>query len=94
MTSIVPMVVMAAQILFANARLVYDQLWYLDISGAEFNSRFQDVTENVNWNKCLDINGMSLGRCIYNCEDNEDCEASCVDQFKTRTDDCPCEVGT
>ena len=54
----------------------------------------QDVTENVNWNKCLDINGMSLGRCIYNCEDNEDCEASCVDQFKTRTDDCPCEVGT
>ena len=56
-------------------------------------AEIQDVTENANWNKCLDINGMSLGRCIYNCEDNEECEASCVEQFKTRTDDCPCEVG-
>ena len=36
---------------------------------------------------------MSLARCIYNCEDNSDCEASCVEQFKTRTEDCPCEVG-
>ena len=53
---------------------------------------FQDVTENANWNKCLDVNGMSLARCIYSCEDNEDCEDACVQQFKTRTDDCPCEV--
>ena len=53
---------------------------------------FQDVTENVNWNKCLDVNGMSLARCIYSCEDNGDCEDACVQQFKTRTDDCPCEV--
>ena len=54
---------------------------------------FQDVTENANWNKCLDINGMSLARCIYNCEDNGDCEDACVAQFKGRTQDCPCEVG-
>ena len=36
---------------------------------------------------------MSLARCIYNCEDNDDCEDACVDQFKGRTADCPCEVG-
>ena len=53
---------------------------------------FQDVTENANWNKCLDVNGASLARCIYNCEENAECEASCVEQFKTRTEDCPCEV--
>ena len=54
---------------------------------------FQDVTENANWNNCLDVNGMSLARCIYNCEDNGDCEDACVAQFKGRTSDCPCEVG-
>ena len=53
---------------------------------------FQDVTENANWNKCLDVNGMSLARCIYNCVDNGDCEDACVEQFKIRTEDCPCEV--
>ena len=37
---------------------------------------------------------MSLARCIYSCEDNSDCEAACVDQFKLRTEDCPCEVCT
>ena len=52
----------------------------------------KDVTENPNWNKCLDVNGASLARCIYNCGDNGDCEAACVEQFKTLTDDCPCEV--
>ena len=36
---------------------------------------------------------MSLARCIYNCEDNDDCEDACVAQFKERTTDCPCEVG-
>ena len=54
---------------------------------------FQDVTENSNWNKCLDSNGMSLARCIYHCKDNVDCEDACVAQFKDHTTDCPCEVG-
>ena len=55
---------------------------------------FQDVTENANWNKCLDVNGMSLARCIYSCKDNGDCETSCVEEFKSLTSDCPCEVGS
>ena len=53
---------------------------------------FQDVSENANWNKCMDVNGMSLARCIYSCQDNGDCENVCVEQFKTQTDNCPCEV--
>ena len=53
---------------------------------------FQDVTQNENWNACLDLNGQSLARCIYNCEDDESCEADCVGQFKVKTSDCPCEV--
>ena len=54
--------------------------------------RFQDVTANEDWNQCLDINGMSLARCIYNCDDNIACEIDCVANFKTKTVDCPCEV--
>ena len=53
---------------------------------------FQDVTANEDWNQCLDSNGMSLARCIYNCGDNSDCEIDCVANFKTKTLDCPCEV--
>ena len=35
---------------------------------------------------------MSLARCIYNCDDNGECENECVSQFKGRTSNCPCEV--
>ena len=35
---------------------------------------------------------MSLARCIYNCDDNGDCENDCVSHFKDHTADCPCEV--
>ena len=63
------------------------------ISDTDLTVVFQDVTENVNWNQCLDINGASLARCIYNCNKNGDCEDACVAQFKGRTADCPCEVG-
>ena len=40
----------------------------------------------------MDTNGQSLARCIYNCGDDESCETDCVQQFKAKTDDCPCEV--
>ena len=55
---------------------------------------FQDVTKNENWNKCLDKNGQSLGRCIYDCNDDEWFEADCIWEFKVDTDNCPCEVCT
>ena len=87
------MVVMAVQIQYANARLVHCQFSSSKFQFNNFIFFFQDVTQNANWNKCLDVNGMSLARCIYNCEDNGDCEDACVAQFKGRTQDCPCEVG-
>ena len=52
----------------------------------------QDVTENDNWKKCFNINGNALAVCIYNCEDNGDCERVCISQFKEDNADCPCEV--
>ena len=34
---------------------------------------------------------MSLGRCVYDCQDHELCEVGCLEEFKTRQTDCPCE---
>ena len=36
-------------------------------------------------------NIQSLGRCIYNCQNDLNCEAICVSHFKTKQNDCPCE---
>ena len=47
---------------------------------------------NQEWNRCLDENGVSLGRCVYDCKDNEDCEDQCLERFKIRQIECPCEV--
>ena len=63
-----------------------------DFNFKDLKPVYQDITENADWNKCLDVNGMSLARCIYHCEDNGDCESDCVAQFKGRTANCPCEV--
>ena len=51
----------------------------------------QDVNANEDWNTCLDTNGMSLGRCIYHCDNDEACETACVHHFKMKTENCPCE---
>ena len=40
----------------------------------------------------MDKNGSKLGRCIYACNNNDTCEDQCVDLFKFRQFDCPCEV--
>ena len=53
---------------------------------------FQEKETNADWNDCIDDNGSKLGRCIYSCNNNDTCEDQCVDQFKTRQFDCPCEV--
>ena len=47
---------------------------------------------NQDWNDCIDDNGATLGRCVYACNGNENCEADCLDSFKNRQDNCPCEV--
>ena len=50
------------------------------------------VEQNEDWNRCIDDNSLTLGRCVYNCQDNEMCEDDCLVLFKTRQLDCPCEV--
>ena len=50
------------------------------------------VEENQEWNRCIDENSLTLGRCVYDCQNNEQCEDDCLARFKTRQLDCPCEV--
>ena len=50
------------------------------------------IEENQDWNRCIDDNSLTLGRCVYNCQNNEQCEDDCLARFKTRQLDCPCEV--
>ena len=47
---------------------------------------------NVDWNTCLDDNSLQLGRCVYACNGDRNCEADCNDDFRQRQLDCPCEV--
>lgn len=37
-------------------------------------------------------NSMTLGQCILNCDDDGDCESSCVRNFKEGHAECPCQV--
>ena len=53
---------------------------------------FKDVETNTDWNECTDKNGATLGRCVYACQGNEDCEMDCITSFKNRQTHCPCEV--
>ena len=50
------------------------------------------VEDNPDWNRCIDDNSLKLGRCVYACENNQECEDDCLSRFKTRQFDCPCEV--
>ena len=47
---------------------------------------------NDDWNTCLDENSLQLGRCVYACNGDRNCEADCNDDFRQRQFDCPCEV--
>ena len=50
------------------------------------------MESNLDWNMCIDNNGMRMGRCVHACNGNEACELDCLAWFKTRQMDCPCEV--
>ena len=52
---------------------------------------FKDLETNQDWNLCIDDNGATLGRCVYACNGNLDCEIDCLDSFKSRQANCPCE---
>ena len=56
------------------------------------NPIIKDLETNQDWNICIDDNGATLGRCIYACDGNKSCEDNCLDGFKSRQANCPCEV--
>ena len=58
----------------------------------KLNFTIKVVEENQEWNRCIDENSLKLGRCVYNCQSNQQCEDDCLSRFKTRQLDCPCEV--
>ena len=55
-------------------------------------NRSQDYRNNNEWNRCIDENSITWGRCIYDCDGNEQCEDQCVLDFKLTQKNCPCEV--
>ena len=50
------------------------------------------MESNPDWNACIDINGIAMGRCVHARNGNEACELDCLNGFKTRQMDCPYEV--
>ena len=51
----------------------------------------KEKRENPEWNSCIDSNSIKLGRCMYDCNDDLECETDCTQQFKSRQQNCPCE---
>ena len=44
----------------------------------------KDKRENAPWNSCIDSNSIKLGRCMYDCNNDIDCEAECTQEgFQT-----------
>ena len=53
---------------------------------------FQDATNDENLDACLSKNSKNLGQCILDCNDDTNCEATCVTAFKKDHSECPCQV--
>ena len=45
-----------------------------------------------NLEQCKNERSINLGQCIIDCKDDQSCEQSCVNLFKTLYHECPCQV--
>ena len=54
-------------------------------------SNFPSEENDFNGDLCLKINSVEYGECILNC-DFEACDERCLEIFKTRNKECPCQV--
>ena len=45
-----------------------------------------------NLKECIKERSIDLGKCIIDCKDDQSCEQSCVNLFKTEYEECPCQV--
>ena len=48
--------------------------------------------DDSNYINCKNDKSMILGQCIIDCVRMLDCEKSCIEEFKTQHDKCPCQV--
>ena len=46
----------------------------------------------LNLEACKKEKSIDLGSCIIACNNDQGCENSCIETFKTQYDDCPCQV--
>ena len=58
----------------------------------KYNMYIKVKENNEEWNRCIDSNGVILGRCVYGCGGNSECKDDCVAEFEERQLNCPCEV--
>ena len=61
--------------------LKYTQIVLGSHKGKNFTVKFENWSrENDQWNLCVDQNGILLGRCILECEQDSTCEKTCVSE--------------
>ena len=75
-----------------DCEVSFGSFFFTDSLGETLNNIIKVVEENPDWNRCIDDNSLKLGRCVYACENNEECEDDCLSRFKSRQLNCPCEV--
>ena len=54
----------------------------------------EPLSEEDIYNKdlCMKANSVIAGNCVLKCGGDSSCEYNCIDDFRSRNDDCPCEV--
>ena len=52
----------------------------------------QSPQNKDNLEQCMKEKSIDLGQCIIDCKGDESCEQSCVNLFKDRYNQCPCQV--
>ena len=52
----------------------------------------QSPQNEDNLQQCKKEKSIDLGQCIIDCKNDQSCEQSCVNLFKVRYDECPCQV--
>ena len=79
---------------YMDYRIWTTMIWFISYEAflIKKSEPWQDKRSNNEWNRCIDENSIFWGRCIYDCDGDDQCENQCVAEFKLKQEDCPCEV--